>query len=156
MDGWLVETAACCRARLAKKEGEHRGSGSLSPSSGDLGRGRWPRDLTQRSAQRLVGCIHFPAGHTLEITQAEEENSCCTISSLFTHRSTRSDGLPCSRGAENIPGAGSTRMFKRFCSFTGSQSAITLTHTSFPFLWLSCFLFLIVSHSHPSFPPLFL
>lgn len=42
--------------------------------------------------------------------------------------------LPCSRGAENIPGAGSSLGVQKFCSFTGRQRAITLnTHPlSFP------------------------
>lgn len=63
MDGWLVETAACCRARLAKKEGEHRGSGSLSPSSGDLGRGGVAkRPNTEISAK--AGGVHSLSSRT--------------------------------------------------------------------------------------------
>lgn len=43
MDGWLVETAACYRARLAKKEGEHGGvvpSPTLKWGSGAGGDGQ--------------------------------------------------------------------------------------------------------------------
>lgn len=58
--------------------------------------------------------------------------------------------LPCSQGAENIPGAGSTRVFKRFCSLTGSQRAITLYIHPLSF---SLAILLFVPHwlSFPSF-----
>lgn len=56
----------------------------------------------------------------------------------------------CSRGAETIPGAGSTRVFERFCSFIGSQRAITLNTNPLSF---SLAVLLSVPHwlSFPSF-----
>lgn len=89
--GRLVGGSSCL---LQGRAGQERGWAQVGlPYSqvGTWGRERWPWDLTQRSAPG-----HFPARHTLGITWAEEENSCCTISSLFTPLGIRTDA---SRGA---------------------------------------------------------
>lgn len=97
---------------------------------------------------------HSPA---LEIIWAEEENSAAPFIPFLSPLQHQATCLPCSRGAENIPGAGSVRVLKRFCSFTASQRAITFnTHPlSFSLAILLSVLHWLSFPSFLSFPLLF-
>lgn len=148
-----METVACCRARLAKTEGEHRGWLSLPPSSGDLGRGGVARrPSTEISTEAGGGCIQWPLSSKTHTGNHPSRGGKLLLHHFFPFYPPQHQArcLPCSRGAENVPGAGSTRVFKRFCSSTGSQRAITLnTHP----LSFSLVVLLYVPHwlSFPSF-----
>lgn len=123
---------------------------SVPPSGGG-----WPRDPTQRSAQRLVGgtftiLASLQQDTRWKLSEQRMKTPAAPFLPFLPPLQHQARCLPCSRGAGNIPGAGSIKVLKRFCSFTGSQRAIPFnTHP----LSFSLAMLLSVLHwlSFPSF-----
>lgn len=148
-----METAACCRARLAKKEGGHRWW-LLPPTSGALGMAKGPN--TEISTEAGGGDIHratFQQDTHCKLSKQKRKTPAAPFLP-FLPPNTRPD-------ASHAAGVQKTslRLLQQGClkGFAVSQEAKGQLHlTPIPFSYsLSCFLFLIVSHSHPSFPLLF-